>query len=101
MRKIYSFLLFLINIPLLIVEFLVIGRFVIELSASHETNQYTRWIYYYSDRLIQPFNSMLPTTAIEDKYILDPSILLAAATFALIAYVFRYFIARARDAGRQ
>ena len=97
MKKIFNFSLFLINIPLIIIEFLIIGRFLILLfDVEKETNLY-KAIYQYSEMFVRPFARMLPSTAVEDTYVIDPTILLAAAVFALIAYIIRYFIIRARD----
>jgi uncharacterized protein YggT (Ycf19 family) len=84
--------------------------FVLRLFGASTDADFTRWVYRNVDRIMEPFRGMFPTHALNDRSVIDFSLLFAmivygiaaVALHALVSWLARHTVALSRrtDAGR-
>jgi uncharacterized protein YggT (Ycf19 family) len=63
---------------------LVLG-FVLQLFGASTDAEFTRWVYRNVDRIMEPFRGMFPSPTINDRSVVDFSLLFAMILYAIAA----------------
>ncbi len=66
--------------------------FVLRLGGADPAAPFAAWIYRASDRIMQPFRGIFPSTQITDRSTFDPSLLFAMVIYALVALALHLLI---------
>ena len=72
---------------ILVQVLLLLTAFVLRLLGASTDAAFTRWIYRSSDRSMEPFRGIFPSTEVGEVSVLDTSLLFAAVVYVVVALV--------------
>ena len=64
---------------------LLLAAFVLRLLGASTDAAFTRWVYRSSDRSMEPFRGIFPSTEVGEVSVLDTSLLFAAVVYVVVA----------------
>lgn len=86
-------ILWLNDMILGIVEFLIGLRIILKLFGASTAAPFVVWVYNTTDPLLSPFEGMFPSPELEGQFVIEFSALFALLVYAFIGYLIRVGIA--------
>ncbi len=81
-----DFLVYLIEIIIGIVEFLVLLRIILKLFAANPNTPFVAWVYETTRGLIWPFLGMFPAPTLDNGFVIEFSAIFALIVYAIVGY---------------
>jgi hypothetical protein len=85
--RVTTFLIYLIDFVLAIVELLIGMRILLKLFAANANAPFVAWIYETSRSLIWPFLGMFPAPTLEGGVVVEFSAIFALIVYAIIGFL--------------
>ena len=85
--RITSFLIYLIDFVLALVELLIGMRILLKLFAANESAPFVSWIYATSHSVVSPFLGMFPAPVLEGGVIVEFSSIFALIVYAILGFL--------------
>jgi uncharacterized protein YggT (Ycf19 family) len=85
--------LYLTNVIISIIEFLIGLRIVLKLLGASTSSEFVSWLYDTTQPLLAPFEGMFPSPAIDGLFLIEFSALFALLVYAFIGYLITELVA--------
>ena len=82
----------LLYIFLVIVEVVLLLRFVLRLFAANASVGFVQWVYQTSDELLAPFRGIFPDQVFKSAFVLDLTTVFAMIIYAVLVMVLLYIV---------
>ena len=82
----------LLYIFLVIVEVVLLLRFILKLFAANASAGFVQWVYQTSDSLLAPFRGIFPDQVFKSSFVLDLTTIFAMIIYAVLVMVLLYIV---------